>query len=73
MNIINGIGGALQADCEREVMCKQAEPDTILAKLEQRRLHLQSKLDEVTAARKFINEHPEFIQFMDIVGKALRY
>ena len=63
----------MQFLCEGPVMRKQVEPDTILAKLEQRRMRLQANLDEVMAATKFVNEHPEFIQFMDIVGKALRY
>lgn len=68
---VEGISGAI---CESKTACYQeVESTSVLAKLEQRRLQLQTKLAENASAIKFINEHPEFVQFMDIVGKALRY
>lgn len=63
------IGGIGQC----EVALKQSEPETVIVRLTRSKVELTAKLERVEAALKFVREHPEFDQFLNVVGKALRY
>lgn len=57
-------------DCEKPSLVRQPK---IREGLESTKRGLEAKLADVNKAIEFLDKHPDYEAFSDIVGKALRY